>query len=111
MDKAKFRCKDCGHEFEEETPFRFLPCPKCNGNAFEVDDRKKVEVMKLTTKDGVIYYNTDHSPELIAAMLKQAIKKGWGWKSIELIEIAEEDYWKIPASNDLVELFKSEGCK
>jgi hypothetical protein len=62
----------------------------------------KIEVMKLTTKDGRKYYNADHSPALIAATLKHCPN----WKTVELIEMTEEEYFAIPATNDSAALFE-----
>lgn len=62
-----------------------------------------MEIMKLTTKNGQTLYNADYSPDLIAATLKHCPD----WKSIELIEMNEEEYFHIPATNDAAILFKA----
>lgn len=62
----------------------------------------KILVMKLTTKTGKVFYNSDHSPDLIAAILKRCPY----WKTIELIEMTTDEYRNIPSSNESAELFK-----
>lgn len=61
-----------------------------------------MEVMKLMTRNGKIFFNADHSPDLIAATLKHCPD----WKSVELINMTEEEYFSIPATNESAALFE-----
>lgn len=61
-----------------------------------------MEVMKLITKDGRTFHNSDHSPQLIAETLKRCPD----WQSIELIEMTTDEYYSLPTTNEAAELFK-----
>lgn len=75
-----------------------------NGLKLEEVEKKvsKMEIMKLITKVGFIYFSADYSPRLIEEILKRCPD----WKSIELINMMEEEYRQIPATNESAELFR-----
>lgn len=60
-----------------------------------------MKVMQLTTASGV-YYNADHSPKLIAATLERCPD----WRSIKLVEMTEDEYHRIPATQEAAELWR-----
>ena len=64
---------------------------------------ENMEVMKLTTKDNQTFYSADHHPDLIANFLKHCPD----WKSLELIQMTQEEYFDIPATNESSKLFKN----
>ncbi len=63
---------------------------------------KIISVLRLITANGDAFYSADHSPELIAEILKRRPN----WQLLELISMDEDEYKNIPTTTEAAELFK-----
>lgn len=61
-----------------------------------------MKIIKYTDRNGHEFYNADYSPQLIGETIKRLDYRC----SIELIEMTQEEYNAIPATNESAELWR-----
>lgn len=63
-------------------------------------------VLKITTNDGQIFFSADWGYELVSALEQQALARHAGVKSMELIEMSEQEYGALRQFSASAELFR-----
>ena len=64
-----------------------------------------MRVLCIITNDGNIFYSREFSEPLVAALERQCIKRHRGAQQMTLVEMTEEQYQAIPATNQSADLF------
>jgi len=60
-----------------------------------------MNILKLTTKSGLVYFGSNYTPKLVTDTKSQPAF----WKKVEIVEMTPEEYQSILATKEATELF------
>lgn len=85
---------DCGHEAEVDTPFNYLPCPKCHDGTFalasykpEPDWKARAEVLE---KENLNYAKIFDLQKARIERLEDALQKIYNWSQAYPLDVFPE---------------------